>query len=109
MGLVLMFGMGGVWIELFKDVAFAPPGIDHERAMEMIEATRVARLLKGYRGSPQSDIGALAALSISAALLASAATFSNRSTSIRSSFAAPRAVLTRSMDSSVATTKGICH
>jgi acetate---CoA ligase (ADP-forming) len=59
MGPVLMFGMGGVWLELFKDVAFAPPDADRARALEMIETTRVSRLLKGYRGSPPADTEAL--------------------------------------------------
>jgi acetate---CoA ligase (ADP-forming) len=60
MGPVVMVGMGGVWLELFKDVAFAPPGLSPERALEAIAATRMSRVLGGYRGSRPSDVTALA-------------------------------------------------
>jgi acetyltransferase len=59
MGAVVMFGMGGTWIELFKDACFAPPFLDHARAAAMVEATRVGRLLAGYRGSAPGDCAAL--------------------------------------------------
>jgi acyl-CoA synthetase (NDP forming) len=59
MGPVIMFGLGGVWIELFKDVSFAPPTLDRDRAAAMIKATRAGRLLEGYRGSKPGDIDAL--------------------------------------------------
>ncbi len=55
MGPVVMFGMGGVWLELFKDVAFAPPGLDAARAEKMIDDTRAATLIAGYRGAPAYD------------------------------------------------------
>jgi acetate---CoA ligase (ADP-forming) len=60
MGPVVMFGMGGVWLELFKDVSFAPPDLTRSRALDMISRTRVSRLLEGYRGSKPSDTNALA-------------------------------------------------
>jgi acyl-CoA synthetase (NDP forming) len=60
MGPVVMVGMGGVWLELFKDVAFAPPGLGRARALETIRQTRASKLLEGYRGSPALDIEALA-------------------------------------------------
>jgi len=59
MGPVVMFGMGGTWIELFKDVSFAPPFLDHAQAAAMIKATRVGRLLDGYRGGGPGDCAAL--------------------------------------------------
>ncbi|HEY7384451.1 MAG TPA: acetate--CoA ligase family protein [Beijerinckiaceae bacterium] len=70
MGPVVMAGMGGVWLELFKDVAFAPPGLSRERAIEAIARTRVARLLAGYRGSPPGDVNALADAMVSLGRLA---------------------------------------
>ncbi len=59
MGPVVMFGMGGTWIELLKDVSFAPPFLDHAQAAAMVEATRVGCLLEGYRGSGPFDGAAL--------------------------------------------------
>jgi acetyltransferase len=50
MGPVVMFGLGGIWLELFKDVAFAPAGLDRAQALAMMQATRAGRLLAGFRG-----------------------------------------------------------
>ncbi|HVL74979.1 MAG TPA: acetate--CoA ligase family protein, partial [Noviherbaspirillum sp.] len=60
-GPVVMFGMGGVNVELLKDVSFrlAPIGIDEAHAM--IAECRSAPLLDGYRGAPLADKEALAA------------------------------------------------
>jgi acyl-CoA synthetase (NDP forming) len=59
MGLVVMAGMGGIWLELFKDVAFALPPITREKAHDMLAQTRAVRLLQGYRGSSELDIEAV--------------------------------------------------
>jgi acyl-CoA synthetase (NDP forming) len=59
MGPVVMFGLGGVWIELLKDVSFAPATLDRERAAAMVQATRAGRLLAGFRGSKPGDLEAL--------------------------------------------------
>ena len=50
MGAVVMFGAGGVWLELMKDVAFGPPGLSRDGAARLIDSTRIGRLLDGYRG-----------------------------------------------------------
>ena len=50
MGPAVMFGLGGIWLELFKDVAFAPAGLDRAQALAMVQATRAGRLLAGFRG-----------------------------------------------------------
>ena len=60
MGHAIMVGMGGIWLELFKDVAFSSPQIDLASARAVIETTRAATLLKGYRGGGARDIDALA-------------------------------------------------
>ena len=52
---VVMFGLGGVWLEMFKDVTFARPGFGEEKARAMIEQTRVGTLLRGYRGTSPFD------------------------------------------------------
>ena len=54
-GLVVMAGMGGVWLELIKDVAFAIPPISAVKAADMLAHTHAGRLLQGYRGSPVLD------------------------------------------------------
>jgi acetate---CoA ligase (ADP-forming) len=56
MGPVILAGMGGIWLELFRDVAFAPPSIDLEHARAMLQRTRAWRLLNGYRGAPLADV-----------------------------------------------------
>ncbi len=61
MGPVVMAGLGGIWLELFKDVAFAVPGVDANGAARAIAETRAHELLKGYRGSPACDIASFAA------------------------------------------------
>ena len=58
-GLVLMIGTGGIWLELFKDVAFAVPPISKEKALHMVSQTKAAALLNGYRGAPVCDMDAL--------------------------------------------------
>ena len=54
-GCVVMFGSGGVWLELMKDATFGPPGIDEQAANEMIDRTRAGKLLAGYRGAGAHD------------------------------------------------------
>ncbi len=59
-GPVLMVGMGGIWLELFADVAFAPVDLDRDGALAAIARTKAHRLLSGYRGSAPLDVIALA-------------------------------------------------
>jgi acyl-CoA synthetase (NDP forming) len=54
-GPVLMFGTGGVLLELTKDVSFGAVPVPPWQAKAMIERTTAGRLLKGYRGSPACD------------------------------------------------------
>jgi acyl-CoA synthetase (NDP forming) len=58
-GCVVMFGAGGVLLEVMKDAVFGPPGIDAQAANEMIDRTRVGRLLAGYRGEKGKDRAAV--------------------------------------------------
>jgi acetyltransferase len=59
MGPVILFGAGGVDLELTRDVAVAPPSLDERVAKALIARTRVSRLIEGYRGKPALDIAAL--------------------------------------------------
>jgi acyl-CoA synthetase (NDP forming) len=54
-GPVVMFGTGGVLLELTKDVSFGAVPLPPWQAKAMIERTTAGRLLKGYRGAPACD------------------------------------------------------
>ena len=73
MGAVVMFGAGGVWLELVKDVAFGPPGLSREGAARLIDSTRVGRLLDGYRGEGPYDRDAVVNALVALGCLAAAA------------------------------------
>lgn len=55
MGPVVMFGTGGVMVELYKDVAFGRPGLGRAEAEAMVDATRGGQIIAGYRGAPALD------------------------------------------------------
>ncbi|MCL5877335.1 MAG: GNAT family N-acetyltransferase [Candidatus Bathyarchaeota archaeon] len=55
-GPVILFGMGGVGVELFKDVSIGLPPLNTTLIRRMMEETKVYRLLKGYRGSAPVDL-----------------------------------------------------
>ncbi len=58
-GPLVMFGLGGIYVNFLKDVSFRlAPLSDHE-AQRMMEETRAYTLLKGIRGEPPSDIESL--------------------------------------------------
>jgi acyl-CoA synthetase (NDP forming) len=59
MGPVVMFGLGGIFVELIKDVTFGAPGLDRDEALAMVKATHAGRLLEGFRGSKPGDRDAL--------------------------------------------------
>jgi acetyltransferase len=58
-GPVVMFGLGGVFVEIFKDVTHRILPISEQDAREMIFETRGSVLMKGYRGKEKTDIGAV--------------------------------------------------
>jgi acyl-CoA synthetase (NDP forming) len=58
-GAMVLVGAGGVLTELMEDIAVAPAPVDAAAALRLIRATRVSRMLDGYRGSPKVDIAAL--------------------------------------------------
>ena len=53
-GPVMMFGLGGIFTELFRDVSFGLAPLDREDADWMIAEIKGGRLLEGYRGNPPS-------------------------------------------------------
>jgi acyl-CoA synthetase (NDP forming) len=58
-GPVVMFGMGGVYVELFEDVVFRLAPLTRGDAAEMIAEVRGSRLLRGVRGEPPVDMEAI--------------------------------------------------
>lgn len=58
-GPVLMLGLGGVFVEIFRDVAFRVCPIDFSDAADMIDELRSAPLLRGARGRAKADETAL--------------------------------------------------
>jgi len=59
-GPLMMFGMGGLMVEVIKDVAFYLAPVTAEEAREMLISTRTYQLLKGTRGRQGVDIDILA-------------------------------------------------
>ena len=60
LGPVLLFGSGGIMVEVYNDVSLSICPIDIHQAREMINKVKGARMLEGFRGSPKGDIEALA-------------------------------------------------
>jgi acetyltransferase len=58
-GPAVVFGLGGVMVEILEDRALGIPPLSRSEAREMIEGTRASRLLRGFRGSPPADLEAL--------------------------------------------------
>lgn len=59
-GPTIMFGLGGIFVEVLKDVTFRVAPIDNEQASEMFDEIRAAAILKGARGESPRDRKALA-------------------------------------------------
>jgi len=58
-GPALMFGLGGIFVEVLKDVTFRIAPITEVDAREMIEEIKAFPILKGYRGYPQADLDSI--------------------------------------------------
>lgn len=61
-GPVVMFGLGGIFTEILKDVSFRVAPITEIDAAEMMEEIRARKILGRVRGMPEADRGALAGL-----------------------------------------------
>ncbi len=55
-GPVVMFGLGGIFVEILKDVTFRIAPINEEEAREMITEVKAYPILEGYRGAPPADV-----------------------------------------------------
>ena len=59
-GPVVTVGLGGIFVEVFKDVAFRLPPVSFADAKDMIDELRCSAILKGARGKQPVDVDALA-------------------------------------------------
>ncbi|HEX29302.1 TPA: CoA-binding protein [Candidatus Poribacteria bacterium] len=55
-GPLLMFGLGGIYVEALRDVSFRIIPLSRREATEMVNEIKSIRLLRGFRGEPPSDI-----------------------------------------------------
>lgn len=58
-GPTIMFGLGGVFVEVLKDVTFRVPPFDRAEALRMVHEVKGFPLLAGARGRPKADVKAL--------------------------------------------------
>jgi 4-hydroxybutyryl-CoA synthetase (ADP-forming) len=59
-GPVIMFGLGGIYVEVLKDVVFGIAPIDEQEAISMVQSIKTIKLLKGVRGEKSSDLKSIA-------------------------------------------------
>ncbi|MGQ4832995.1 MAG: acetate--CoA ligase alpha subunit [Candidatus Asgardarchaeia archaeon] len=55
-GHLIMFGLGGIYVNFLKDVSFGLAPLSEKEAREMVQSTKAYTLLSGIRGEPPSDI-----------------------------------------------------
>lgn len=67
LGPMLLVGLGGVFVEVFKDTSLVPCPISREEALDQLKKLTAYKLLTGYRGSKPCDIEALVDLMVKVA------------------------------------------
>jgi acetyltransferase len=70
LGPMLVFGLGGIFVEMLDDWAMRAAPITEPEARAMIAETRAARILAGWRGGPPLDVAALAQVLVQVSQLA---------------------------------------
>jgi acetyltransferase len=55
-GPAILFGMGGISVEIFKDYSIALPPLNMALAKQLISNTKIYKLLQGYRNLPSIDL-----------------------------------------------------
>ncbi len=58
-GPLIMFGFGGIFVEVFQDVAFRLAPLTRNGARNMVRSIKGHKLLSGFRGAPKTDIGTI--------------------------------------------------
>lgn len=69
-GHALMFGLGGIFVEVYKDVSFRVAPIGIKEALDMISEIKGYPILKGIRGRKPADIDAIARVLVSVSEMA---------------------------------------
>ncbi len=69
-GHALMFGLGGIFVEVYRDVSFRVAPIEKREALDMISEIKGYPILKGIRGRKPADIGAIADVLVSVSNMA---------------------------------------
>lgn len=64
-GPLVMFGFGGIFVEVFKDVQFRLAPLGRNEARNMIRGIKGYKLLKGFRGKAKADVGKIEQLLVS--------------------------------------------
>lgn len=64
-GPLIMFGFGGIFVEVFKDVAFRLAPIGRNEARRMVKQIQAYKLLEAFRGQPEADIETVEKLLVS--------------------------------------------
>lgn len=68
-GPVLLFGLGGIFIEIIKDVSLRVAPIDKEEALKMIKETKGVKILEGARGKKRADLENIAEMLVNLSAL----------------------------------------
>jgi succinyl-CoA synthetase beta subunit len=58
-GPLMMFGLGGIFVELFRDVSFRVAPLNRHDVLHMVKETKSYTLLNGFRGEQKYDLGAI--------------------------------------------------
>ncbi len=90
-GPMVLFGLGGVFVEVLGDVALHTAPVTHAQALEMVRSTKGFTLLAGARGQPPVDLDVLAANLVALSQLAWRAGDSLQSIDVNPFIALPKA------------------
>lgn len=70
-GPILMFGLGGIFVEVLEDVVFRVMPVDEKEALKMVKEIKGYKILKGFRGEKPVNIKAIAEIIVNVSNLAS--------------------------------------
>ncbi len=68
-GPLVIFGMGGIYVEVFKDIAMHIGRISHNEAKKLIASTKVYKILSGIRGQEKANLEAIASVLVKVSIL----------------------------------------
>ncbi len=68
-GPTLLFGLGGIYVELFNDFALRVCPLNRKEVFTMIEETKASKILNGFRGEPSLDIDSIVDLMLNLSIL----------------------------------------